>query len=172
LIFANGIGGFTRDGREYIVDLPPGRHTPAPWVNVIANGRLGTVVSESGSAYTWYGNAQLFRLTPWSNDPVSDPSGEVMFIRDESTGRFFSPVSCPRASATGYACRHGYGYSIFEHTEDGLESVLTTYVAIGAPVKFFALKIKNLTARSRSVSVFAAVDLVLGDLRSGRLCTS
>ena len=100
LIFANGTGGFTRDGREYIVDLPPGRHTPAPWVNVIANPRLGTVVSESGSAYTWYGNAQLYRLTPWSNDPVSDPSGEVIYIRDEPSGRFFSPMPWPRTSGT------------------------------------------------------------------------
>jgi cellobiose phosphorylase len=165
LLFFNGTGGFTQDGREYIVDLPPGRHTPAPWVNVIANPRLGTVVSESGSAYTWYGNAQLYRLTPWSNDPVGDPSGEVIFIRDEPSGRFFSPTPWPRTGGTAYACRHGFGYSIFEHREDGLASELTTYVAVGAPVKFLALKIKNLSARSRTVSVFASVDLVLGDLR-------
>ena len=165
LIFANGIGGFTQDGREYIVDLPPGRHTPAPWVNVIANPRLGTVVSERGSAYTWYGNAQTYRLTPWSNDAISDPSGEVMYIRDEPSGRFFSPMPWPRTSDTAYACRHGFGYSIFEHREDGLASELTTYVATAAPVKFLALKIKNLSARSRTVSVFVAVDLVLGDLR-------
>jgi cyclic beta-1,2-glucan synthetase len=77
LIFANGTGGFTPDGREYVIELPPGRHTPAPWVNVIANPRLGSVVSERGSAYTWYGNAQLCRLTPWSNDAVTDASGEA-----------------------------------------------------------------------------------------------
>ena len=166
LIFANGVGGFTPDGREYIIDLPPGRHTPAPWVNVIANSRLGAVVSESGSAYTWCGNAQLYRLTPWSNDSVSDPSGEVLYLRDDSSGRFFSPMPWPRTSDTTYACRHGFGYSIFEHREDGLESKLTTFVAVAAPVKFLALKIKNLSARSRTVSVFASVDLVLGDLRS------
>ncbi len=166
LIFANGTGGFTRDGREYIVDLPPGRHTPAPWVNVIANPRLGTVVSESGSAYTWYGNSQLYRLTPWSNDVVSDSSGEVIHIRDESSGQFFSPMAWPRASGTGYECRHGFGYSVFEHSEEGLETKLTTYVAVAAPVKFLALRIKNLSAHGRTVSVFASMDLVLGDLRS------
>ncbi|HEY3450856.1 MAG TPA: glucoamylase family protein [Myxococcales bacterium] len=166
LLFANGIGGFTKDGREYIVDLPPGRHTPAPWVNVIANPRLGTVVSERGSAYTWFGNAQLCRLTPWSNDSVSDPSGEVLYVRDESSGRFFSPTPWPCASAAAYACRHGFGYSIFEHSEDGLESKLTTYVAVAAPVKFLVLKLKNLGSRSRTLSVFASVDLVLGDQRS------
>jgi len=166
LIFANGIGGFTQDGREYIIDLPPGRHTPAPWVNVIANPRLGTVVSERGSAYTWYGNAQLCRLTPWHNDPVGDPSGEVLHIRDEASGRSFSPMPWPRASDSRYTCRHGFGYSVFEHAEDGLESELTTYVAVDAPVKFLALKLRNPGPRSRAVSVFAAFDLVLGDLRS------
>ncbi|MFH1807489.1 MAG: glucoamylase family protein [Pseudomonadota bacterium] len=165
LIFANGSGGFTRDGREYIVDLPPGRHPPAPWVNVIANPRLGTVVSESGSAYTWYGNAQLGRLTPWNNDPVSDPSGEVLYLRDEPSGRFFSPMPWPRSSDTAYACRHGFGYSVFEHSEDGLATELTTYVAVAAPVKILALKIKNNSTRRRTLSVFVSVDLVLGDLR-------
>lgn len=166
LVFSNGTGGFTQDGREYIVDLPPGRHTPLPWVNVIANSRLGTAVSESGSACTWFGNAQLYRLTPWSNDPVGDPSGEVIYVRDDPTGRFFSPTPWPRKGGTAYACRHGFGYSIFEHSEDGLTTELTTYVAVGAPVKFLALKLKNVSGRSRSVSVFASVDLVLGDLRS------
>jgi len=166
LLFSNGTGGFTRDGREYIIDLPAGAHTPAPWVNVIANPRLGTVTSESGSAYTWFGNAQLFRLTPWSNDAVADPGGEVIYIRDEPGGRFFSPMPWPRAGGAGYSCRHGFGYSIFEHAEDGLQSVLTTYVAINAPVKFLALTIRNVSGRSRSVSVFASADLVLGDLRS------
>ena len=166
LLFANGIGGFTRDGREYIIDLPPGRHTPAPWANVIANPRLGTVVSETGSAYTFYGNAQLCRLTPWSNDAVSDPSGEVIYVRDDASGRSFSPMPWPCASNTPYACRHGFGYSVFEHTEDGIASELTTYVATAAPVKFLALKLENLSGRSRTVSVFASMDLVLGDHRS------
>lgn len=166
LLFANGTGGFTQDGREYIVDLPPGHHTPAPWVNVIANPRFGTVVSERGSAYTWYGNAQLCRLTPWSNDAVSDPSGETIYIRDDSNGRFFSPTPWPRDSGSTYVCRHGFGYSVFEHRENGLESKLTTYVAIDAPVKFFVLKLKNLSERSRAISVFSAFELVLGDLRT------
>ncbi len=165
LLFANGTGGFTPDGREYIIDLPPGRHTPAPWVNVIANARLGTVVSERGSAYTWYGNAQLCRLTPWSNDPVSDPSGEAIYIRDDPSGRFFSPMPWPCPSDAAYTCRHGFGYSIFEHGENGLETTLTTYVAVSAPVKFLALKIRNHSARSRTVSIFASAELVLGDLR-------
>lgn len=166
LLFFNGTGGFTQDGREYVINLPPDRHTPAPWVNVIANSRLGTVVSESGSAYTWYGNAQLCRLTPWSNDPVSDPSGEVMYIRDELSGHYFSPTPWPRRDGTSYTCRHGFGYTIFEHREDELWSELATYLAIEGPVKFMVLKIKNLSSSSRTISVFVSLDLVLGDVRS------
>ena len=166
LVFFNGTGGFTPDGREYVVQLEPGHATPAPWVNVIANPRLGTVVSESGSAYTWFENAQLFRLTPWNNDAVCDPSGEAIYVRDDGSGQFFSATPWPARGKTRYVCRHGFGYSIFEHQEHALASQLTTYVAVSAPVKFFVLKLKNTSNEKRTLSVFASVDLVLGDLKS------
>jgi cellobiose phosphorylase len=88
LIHFNGLGGFTRDGREYVITMAQDQMTPAPWVNVIANSEFGTVISESGSAYTWGENAHEFRLTPWHNDPVSDASGEAFFLRDEESGSF------------------------------------------------------------------------------------
>ena len=91
LIFFNGLGGFTRDGREYVITTSRDQLTPSPWVNVLANANFGTVISESGSAYTWSENAHEFRLTPWANDPVSDPNGEAFYIRDEETGNFWSP---------------------------------------------------------------------------------
>ena len=90
LILGNGMGGFTPDGSEYVITTDAGRLTPAPWVNVLANPHFGTVVSESGGAYTWSENAHEFRLTPWSNDPVSDASGEAFYLRDEETGHFWS----------------------------------------------------------------------------------
>ncbi|TVR02610.1 MAG: cyclic beta 1-2 glucan synthetase [Deltaproteobacteria bacterium] len=166
LLFDNGTGGFTSDGREYVIDLPPGRPTPAPWVNVIANPKLGTVVSESGSAYTWYGNAQLFRLTPWSDDAVVNASGENLFVRSEPDGNVFTPTPGPGRSRTGHTCRHGFGYSTFDHTENGLDSRLTTFVAVEAPVKFMVLRLKNRTSSIRSLSILASMDLVLGDTRS------
>ena len=95
LILTNGFGGFTRDGREYVITLAPGRSTPAPWVNVLANAHFGTVVSENGLGYTWAENAHEFRLTPWHNDPVTDASGEAYYVRDEETGRFWSPSPMP-----------------------------------------------------------------------------
>ena len=95
LIFRNGFGGFTPDGKEYVITLQPGQNTPAPWVNVLANPTFGTVVSESGAAYTWGENSHEFRLTPWSDDPVQDTTGEAIYIRDEQTGQYWSPTPFP-----------------------------------------------------------------------------
>ncbi len=165
LIFPNGLGGFTRDGHEYIITLQPGQMTPAPWVNVLANPTFGTVVSESGGAYTWGENAHEFRLTPWSNDAVQDTTGEALYIRDEATGQFWSPTPLPARGATPYVIRHGFGYTVFEHTENGLASELWVYVATDAPVKFSVLKLRNVSGRPRRVSVTGYWEWVLGDLR-------
>jgi cellobiose phosphorylase len=124
LTFFNGLGGFTPDGREYVVATAHGQATPAPWVNVLANPHFGTVVSESGLGCTWSENAHEFRLTPWHNDPVSDPSGEALYLRDEESGHFWSPTPLPSRGAQPYVSRHGFGYSVFEHTEGGIRSEL------------------------------------------------
>jgi cellobiose phosphorylase len=169
LIFNNGVGGFTRDGREYVITLSADQVTPAPWVNVLANPYFGTVVSESGSGYTWVENCHEFRLTPWSNDPVTDSTGEAYYIRDEQTGQFWSPTPLPARGAAPYIIRHGFGYSVFEHTENGIASELTVYVAMDAPVKFAVLKLRNLSGRARLLSVTGYWEWVLGELRQKNL---
>ena len=163
LIFRNGLGGFTPDGREYVITITPGQMTPAPWVNVLANPSFGTLVSESGSATTWSENAQEFRLTPWSNDPVGDANTEAYYIRDEENGRFWSPTLLPSGGAAPYVTRHGFGYSVFEHSENGIESALTMYVAANASVKFAVLKLRNASDRRRRLSVTGYLEWVLGD---------
>jgi cellobiose phosphorylase len=165
LIFQNGLGGFTRDGHEYVTTLQPGQMTPAPWVNVLANPYFGTVISESGGAYTWVENAHEFRLTPWNNDPIQDTTGEALYIRDEQTGQFWSPTPLPARGATPYVIRHGFGYTVFEHTEKGIASELWVYVATDAPVKFTVLKLRNVSGRPRRLSVTGYWEWVLGDLR-------
>jgi len=165
LIFFNGFGGFTPDGREYVITATRDRMTPAPWVNVIANHSFGTVISESGAANTWSENAHEFRLTPWSNDPVSDSNGEAFYIRDEETGYFWSPTLLPCGGKNPYVARHGFGYSVFEHTEDGIRSELCVYVAVDASIKFAVIRLRNDSGRSRRLSVTGYVEWVLGDLR-------
>jgi cyclic beta-1,2-glucan synthetase len=169
LAYFNGIGGFTHDGREYISILQPGQNTPAPWSNVIANPHFGTVVSESGSVYTWANNAHEFRITPWSNDPVSDASGEAIYLRDEESGRVWSPSPRPTRAASPYVIRHGFGYSVFECEVDGLASVLSLYVDMDAPVKYARLKLTNRSGRPRRLSATAFWEIVLGELRSKAL---
>ncbi|PIQ23378.1 hypothetical protein COW36_03115 [bacterium (Candidatus Blackallbacteria) CG17_big_fil_post_rev_8_21_14_2_50_48_46] len=169
LVFKNGWGGFTPDGQEYVITLNAGQMTPAPWVNVLANETFGTIVSESGGAYTWFENAHEFRLTPWSNDPVQDTSGEALYIRDEETGYFWSPTPLPATGKTPYTIRHGFGYTVFEHSENEIVSELWVYVARDAAVKFLSLKLRNVSGRKRRLSVTGYFEWVLGELRSKNL---
>ena len=165
LIMFNGLGGFSADGREYVIATSKSDRTPAPWVNVIANSEFGTVISESGQAYTWSENAHEFRLTPWSNDPVSDRGGEVFYLRDENNGHFWSPTALPFTTVGHYITRHGFGYSSFEHDEDGIQSTLTIYVALDASVKFSSLKVRNDSGRTSHLSATGYIEWVLSDLR-------
>jgi len=165
LIFFNGTGGFSSDGSEYIITVDNKNRTPAPWVNVIANPDFGTVVSESGQAYTWTENAHEMRLTPWNNDPVSDSAGEVFYLRDEESGHFWSATPLPRGGESSYVTRHGFGYSVFEHVENGIHSEMTVYVDIASPVKFTVLKIRNDSGRQRRLSATGYIEWVLGDIR-------
>ncbi len=163
----NGLGGFTEEGKEYAIILNKLQYTPAPWINVIANDQIGFLVSESGSSYTWSLNSRENQLTPWSNDPVLDPSGEVFYIKDEETNEFWSPTALPiRIENTTYITRHGQGYSSFEHFSHGIESKLTQYVSESDPIKISRLKLTNRSNKVRHLSITAYIEWVLGSSRS------
>jgi len=165
LEFFNGLGGFDKNGREYVTYLDGGRTTPAPWINVIANPGFGFQVSCDGSGYSWAENSRENQITPWSNDPVSDPIGEVFYIRDETTGDLWSPTSQPIRNQGPYLARHGFGYSSFEHQAHGIASKLLHYVPLADPIKISRLTLHNQLGRSRRLSITAYVDWVLGTSR-------
>jgi len=169
LPYFNSLGGFTADGREYAIYLGPDTNTPAPWVNVIANPTFGTIVSETGSGFTWYGNSQRNRLTEWSNDPVMDPPSEAIYIRDEETGVSWTPTPSPIREETAYRARHGAGYTVFEHNSHGIEQELTVFVPLdeggGEPVKLQRLRLRNDSPRARTLSVTYYVEWTLGENR-------
>ncbi len=165
LQLGNAYGGFSADGREYVMHLAQGVSTPAPWSNVLANPDFGTVISESGGAYTWSENAHEYRLTPWHNDPVGDASDEAFYLRDDDSGHYWSPTPLPRPGTGSYTTRHGFGYSVFEHDEDGIHSELWVYVALDASIKFSHLKVRNRSGRERRLSATGYVAWVLGDVR-------
>jgi cellobiose phosphorylase len=162
----NGIGGFSADGKEYVITTTPQQATPAPWINVLANPGFGTVVSENGQSYTWVENAHSLRLTPWNNDTIGDLKGEAFYLRDEESGRFWSPSPLPGRGHSPYITRHGFGYSIFEHSEDGIISEMKMFVDIEAPIKFIVIKVRNSSNRARKISATGYVEWVLGDLRA------
>jgi cyclic beta-1,2-glucan synthetase len=163
LEFFNGLGGFAADGREYVTILGEGQWTPAPWINVIANPSFGFQVSESGSGYTWSLNSRENQLTQWSNDPVSDPPGETIYLRDEDSGELWGPTVLPiREEASSYIVRHGQGYSRFEHASHGVSLDLLQFVPLEDPIKISRLSIENHSGRSRRLSVTAYVEWVLG----------
>lgn len=166
LLFFNGTGGFTKKGNEYKIIIDKNKTTPAPWVNVIANPIFGSVVSENGSAYTWAVNAHEYRITPWSNDPVSDAGGEAFYLRDEETGNFWCPSPFPKKSDHPFVITHGFGYSIFEHWEEGIHSEMAVFVDKELPIKLVVLKLKNESGRERHLSATGYLEIILGDVRS------
>lgn len=181
LQFFNGFGGFSPDGREYIIEIKPQNQPaepaaslaevapPAPWVNVIGYPEFGFMVSEGGSQCTWALNSGENRLTPWSNDPVRDPSGEVLYLRDEETGEFWSATPQPCGENTPYRVRHGAGYSRFEHHSHGLQQQLTLFASPEDPVKILHLKVQNTLPRTRRITATYYVEWVLGTTRSATM---
>ena len=165
LEFFNGLGGFDKNGREYVTILEAGETTPAPWINVIANPGFGFQVSADGSGYTWAENSRENQLTPWSNDPVSDPAGEAFYVRDEETLELWSPTAQPIRDQGTYVARHGFGYSRFEHEAGGIALELLQYVPLADPIKISRLSLRNLSGRKRRLSITAYTEWVLGTSR-------
>jgi cyclic beta-1,2-glucan synthetase len=166
LEFFNGLGGFAANGREYVIMSPGGQPTPAPWINVIANRGFGFHVSADGGGYTWARNSRENALTPWSNDPVSDRPGEVLYLRDEETGELWGPTASPiRHEQAFYRCAHGPGYTRFDHRSHGIALTLVQFVPTDDPVKISRLTIRNDGTRRRNLSVTAYVEWVLGPSR-------
>ncbi|MBX5226258.1 glycosyl transferase [Rhizobium sp. NLR9b] len=165
LLFWNGCGGFTPDGREYVIAADGEAMTPMPWCNVIANPAFGCLTSESGLGYSWAGNSQLNRLTPWANDPVSDPPGEVVYFSDEQTGEFWTPTLLPLGHSSSVTASHGQGYSRYESTHGSLRQEMTVHVPDADPVKIVHLAIRNNGTDARRLTATYFVEWVLGTLR-------
>ncbi len=172
LQYFNGFGGFSKDGNEYrihiTIDPETNRHNfpPAPWVNVLSNPDFGSLISESGAGYTWSENSRENKMTTWSNDPVLDPHSEAFYIRDNDNKIFWSPAPGPIPGNGNYEVAHGFGYTSFYHTSEGLNQELTHYVPLKDSVKISRLVIENMDNKPRSLSLFRYLDRVMGVSRN------
>ena len=170
LLFWNGLGGFSQDGREYVIAIDRNSRAaatlpPAPWTNVLANPQFGCLVTEGGLGYTWAGNSQMNRLTPWSNDPTSDPPSEVVYLRDEETGEVWTPTPLPLGPMGTVTVRHGQGYTRYSHVGHDLDQDLLVCVPPDDPVKLVRLTVRNESDRPRHLTVTYYAEWVLGTAR-------
>lgn len=163
--FFNGFGGFVNEGREYEIVLEGNNKPPAPWINVIANKNFGFQISEAGAGFTWLGNSRENKITPWSNDPVSDRASEAIYIMDEITGEVMTPMSLGRSDRGTYRVRHGFGYSKFLHEEAELDQELTVFTPLDEPLKLWNLKLSNQSDKIKYLSISYYVEWVLGTQR-------
>ncbi|MCP4386470.1 MAG: cellobiose phosphorylase [Hyphomicrobiales bacterium] len=166
LRFDNGFGGFSPDGREYVIHLEPGQRTPAPWANVLANDKFGCIVTESGGGFSWAVNSGENRLTPWTNDPVADPPSEALYLRDEEDAEIWTATPQPRGADSAYEIRHGAGYTTWRLHAHGLEQELLIFVPPDEPVKVVRLRLRNLHRDARRVTATYYAEWLLGALRS------
>ncbi len=162
LMFFNDWGGFSPDGREYRIMLKNGNYLPAPWVNVIANSRFGCLISELGTGYTWWRNSREFKLTPWSNDPVLDPPGEVCYLRDEESGELWSATPSTAQINQPYTVTHSRGFTCFRHERHGIGQEMIVFVPPDDPVKVVKLRLQNSSGVRRRLSVTYYAEWVLG----------
>lgn len=168
LQFANGMGGFSADGREYVIHLQPGTDgnlqlPPLPWNNVISSEYIGCIASETGAGYTWAGNSRLNRLTPWSNEPILDPHGEACYLRDRETGEYWSLTPGPIPRPTSYEVRHGWGYTAYQHTWQELDQEVCHFVPRHDPVKIVRTRVTNHGQSPRRLSLYGYAQWELCD---------
>ena len=171
LALANGIGGFADGGREYVIVLEGDQETPLPWANVIASPAFGTIVTASGSSFTWSENSRENRLSPFANDPVTDPTSEAVFVRDDDSGEGWSPTPgpLPRDRASGrFVIRHGAGVTRFARATNGIRHALDVFVDVADPVKVSLLTLANESGMPRRLSIFAYTEWVLGPPQTGQ----
>lgn len=166
LLFDNGIGGFDPESGDYVIYLEPDGRTPAPWCNVLANDGFGTIVSEAGLGFTWAVNSGENRLTPWSNDPVTDTPGEVLYLRDEHAGEVWTPTPAPRGTETASGIRHGKGWTEWRSRSHGLDHTLRAFVPTGDPVKIVTIRLTNNGAEPRRITATYFAEWLLGALAS------
>ncbi|RIL05167.1 MAG: hypothetical protein DCC75_11955 [Proteobacteria bacterium] len=160
--FANGFGGFTQDGKAYAMRTRYDQLPPLPWANVVANRDFGFLITESGAGYTWSDNSRENRLTNWSNDPISDPFSEVIYIRDSESGDYWCPTVRPVNHGELVIAEHAFGHSDFVTRVNSIHSHLSISAATQDRVKWWNLELTNSSKDGRELELYLYIEWVLG----------
>lgn len=154
-------GEFQKDGMEFVVNTA---HTPRPWSHILSNPEYGTLITNSGAGYSWFENAQQYRMTPYMPDMVRDEARKVIYIKDIDSGELLSPTFNPLKRQDSDSIRYGMGYAVFSTEHGTIDSELTVFVPQTEPVEVWMLKVKNTTGKSKDLRIGNYFELVLGDL--------
>jgi cellobiose phosphorylase len=149
-------GHFSADGREYRIHDP---HTPRPWINLIANPRIGLAVSQTGSGFSWIDNSQLGAVVRWQQEFADDRSGRFLYLVDLDSGAVASLTPAPVWSESRrFACRHGLGYTTFESEHHGVGAEFTLSVDARETVETWRVRLENRTRAPRRLLLVAFLE--------------
>ena len=155
-------GKFINNGKTYQIKTNQNCVTPTPWSNIIANPDFGTMITDSGSGYTWAGNSRENRITNWSNDPVTDPVSEAFYIKDTDTQNYWSPTPKPVFNNKEYITEHSIGTSSFMTENDEVKSEMTIFISKDKRIKWNKFKLTNKSSVTKNLEIYSYSDLTLG----------
>jgi len=163
LKYYNEYGGFSEDGKEYIIRINRKNNVPVPWSNILANKSFGTVVTSSMGGYTWSKNSRLNRISAWANNPANDIPSEIIYLKDIDYNKAWSLGLMPMPDDEDYYCYYGFGYAKFYHASLGLIQETEVFVPKEDNIKINIIRIKNTTSERRHLRLVYYIKPVLGE---------
>ena len=163
LLYYNEYGGFSEDGKEYLITVNKEKRLPTVWCNILANEKFGTVVTDSMGGYTWYKNSRLNRVTAWENNACYDIPSEAIFIKNLENNKTWSLGLNPKPDDNNYNIINGFGYTKYIHKSQGIEQELTVFVPKEDSAKVEILKLKNTTPNKKQFKIYYYIKPVLGE---------
>ncbi len=158
--FETKYGYFSENGKEFVIT---DYNTPKPWINVISNGKYGLVISQVNGGFSWLDNSNLNRITRWQQDLIQDNWGKYFYIKDESSGKYWSPTIKPMLNPLDeYTCTHGIGYTCFHSIYQKIEANLRVFIPVEYDSEIWTLTIQNYDSIDRNLSIYTYLEWCLG----------
>lgn len=161
LKYFNSSGGFTEDGKEYVIKMNKNKKLPAPWSNVLTNEKFGTIVTSNMGGYTWSKNSRLNRISSWINMPDNDIPSEIIYLKDMMYNKKWTLNFSPMPDENNYYVFYGFGYAKYYHASLGIIQETEVFVPKNYGVKINIIRFKNTTAEKRRLKLIYYIKPVL-----------